>query len=43
MKNLAFLMSPGRLFVARTFRLDAGYERRDWNRILAMKTNYTTV
>ena len=43
MKNLAFLMSARRLFVAWDFRLNAGYQRRYGNRILAMKTKDATI
>jgi hypothetical protein len=41
MENLAFLVPPNRRL--RAFRFDAGYQRRYGNRVLAMKTNNTTV
>jgi hypothetical protein len=45
MKNLAFLMAPGRRLVGigRTLCFNAGHKWRDGNRILAMKANNTAV
>jgi hypothetical protein len=43
MKNLAFLMTPGRRLVGRAFRFDAGHKWRYGNRIFAMKANNTAV
>ena len=41
MKNLAFLVPPKHRL--RAFRFDAGYQRRYGDRVLAMKTDNTTI